>query len=206
MDPEDNIFSQFLRPWLEQLCREMVRNGFRAILILTGHYGAAQQIIVRETAVRMTRALSIPVLGTPEYMLALDEDYVGDHAAWGETSLMMHLHPGTVDLSRLGTAPHRGVFGRDPKTDAKPEDGRRITDTIVLRLATLAKKMPSWDSAKLDRFVAAEDALVTKQLTASRGNGPIWAGWKNNAVAMRDYGRLLSDEKFEDIIAAVSRL
>jgi creatinine amidohydrolase len=206
MDPEDNVFSRLLRPWLEQLCREMARDGYRAIIILTGHYGAAQQIVVRETAVRMSRALAIPVLGIPEYMLALDEEYVGDHAAWGETSLMMHLYPGSVDLSRLGTAPHQGVFGRDPKTDAKPEDGRRITDTIVSRLATLARNMPSWDFAKLDRFIAAEDALVTKQLSAPRGKGGVWTAWKNNAVAMRDYGRLLAEEKFDDILAAVARL
>ncbi len=81
MDPENNIFSKLLRPWLEQLCREMARDGFRAIIMLTGHYGAAQQIVVRETAVRMSRALAIPVLGTPEYLLALDVDYTGDHAA-----------------------------------------------------------------------------------------------------------------------------
>ncbi len=106
MDPENNVFSKLLRPWLEQLCREMARDGFRAIIILTGHYGAAQQIVVRETAVRMSRALGIPVLGTPEYILALDVDYTGDHGAWGETSLMMHLYPDTVDLSRLGDPPY----------------------------------------------------------------------------------------------------
>ena len=53
----------------------MVRDGFKAIIILTGHYGAAQQIIVREAAVRMSRALAVPVLGTPEYWLALDVGY-----------------------------------------------------------------------------------------------------------------------------------
>ncbi len=36
MDPEDDVFSRLLRPWLEQLCREMARDGFRAIIILTG--------------------------------------------------------------------------------------------------------------------------------------------------------------------------
>jgi len=84
LDPEEDVFSKHLRPWLEQLCREMARDGFRAIIILTGHYGAAQQIVVRETAVRMSRALGLPVLGTPEYWLALDEGYTGDHAAWAK--------------------------------------------------------------------------------------------------------------------------
>ena len=206
MDEENDVFSKLLRPWLEQLCHEMARDGFRAIIILTGHYGAAQQIVVRETAVRMSRALAIPVLGTPEYWLAIDEGYTGDHAAWGETSLMMHLYPETVDLSRLGDPPHRGVGGRDPKAHASAEDGRRITDTIVSRLATLARKMPTWDYQTLDRFVDAEATLVARQLEAPRGRKQIWAAWRNIGSAMRDYGKHLAEGRFDEIKAAVDRL
>ncbi len=205
MDPEDDVFSKLLRPWLEQLCREMARDGFRAIIILTGHYGAAQQIVVRETAVRMSRALSIPVLGTPEYWLALDAGYTGDHAAWGETSLMMHLFPDTVDLTRLGKPPYQGIGGRDPK-ESSAEDGRRITETIVSRLATLAQKMPTWNSETLDRFVDAEATLVAAQLSAPRGKKQIWTAWRKVATAMRDYGRQLAEERFGEIKASVAKL
>jgi len=206
MDPENDVFSKLLRPWLEQLCREMARDGFRAIIILTGHYGAAQQIVVRETAVRMSRALGIPVLGTPEYMLALDVEYTGDHAAWGETSLMMHLFPDTVDLSRLGDPPHRGVGGRDPKTQASAEDGRLLAETIVSRLATLARKMPTWDDKVLDKFVDTEASLVARQLAAPRGKGNIWTAWRNIGRAMRDYGQQLADGRFDEIKASVGAL
>jgi creatinine amidohydrolase len=205
MDPEDDVFSKHLRPWLEQLCREMARDGFRAIVILTGHYGAAQQIVVRETAVRMSRALAIPVLGTPEYWLALDEGYTGDHAAWGETSLMMHLFPNTVDLTRLGNPPYQGVGGRDPQ-ESSAEDGRRITEAIVSRLATLAQKMPTWNYETLDRFVDAEAALVAKQLSAPRGRKQIWTAWSNVASAMRDYGKQLAEGRFDEIKTAVAKL
>lgn len=205
MEPEDSVFSNLLRPWLEQLCREMARNGFRAIIILTGHYGAAQQIVVRETAVRMSRALGIPVLGTPEYILAMDVDYTGDHGAWGETSLMMHLYPDTVDLSRLGEPPHKGVGGRDPK-EASDKDGRLITDTIVSRLAILAQKMPTWDNKTLDRFVDAEATLVAKQLSAPRGKKAIWTAWRNIGSALRNYGKQLAEGRFEDIKSSVEGL
>jgi creatinine amidohydrolase len=205
MEPEDSVFSTLLRPWLEQLCREMVRNGYRAILVLTGHYGAAQQIVVRETAVRMSRALGVPVLGTPEYILALDAGYGGDHAAWGETSLMMHLYPGSVDLTRLGEPPHQGVAGRDPR-QASADDGRIITEAIVARLATLAQKMPTWNYETLDRFVEAEAALVARQLAAPRGKNAVWTAWRNLGTALRDYGRLLAEERFEEIKAAVAKL
>ena len=160
---------------------------------------------MRETAVRMSRALAIPVLGTPEYWLALDIGYTGDHAAWGETSLMMHLFPDTVDLSRLGTPPYQGVGGRDPK-ESSAEDGRQITETIVARLATLARKMPTWDYEMLDRFVAAEAALVAKQLTAPRGKKQLWTAWRNVATVMRDYGTQLVEERFDEIKASVERL
>ncbi len=206
MDPENNVFSRLLRPWLEQLCREMARDGFRAIIILTGHYGAAQQIVVRETAVRMSRALGIPVLGTPEYTLALDVDYTGDHGAWGETSLMMHLYPDTVDLSRLGEPPHKGVGGRDPKTEASAEDGRKITKTIVSRLAILAQKMPTWDYKTLDSFIDSEATFVGKQLSAPRGKDSVWTAWRNIGSAMRDYGKQLVEERFEEIKSSVAEL
>jgi creatinine amidohydrolase len=205
MEPEDSVFSTLLRPWLEQLCREMVRNGYRAIIVLTGHYGAAQQIVVRETAVRMSRALGVPVLGTPEYILALDVGYGGDHAAWGETSLMMHLFPDSVDLSRLGEPPHRGVGGRDPR-QASEADGRTITETIVARLATLAQRMPIWNYETLDRFVEAEAALVARQLSAPRGKNAVWTAWRNLGTALRDYGKLLAEERFEEIKAGAAKL
>ncbi len=205
MDPENNIFSRLLRPWLEQLCREMARDGFRAIIILTGHYGAAQQIVVRETAVRMSRALAIPVLGTPEYMLALDVGYTGDHAAWGETSLMMHLYPDTVDLSRLGKPPHQGVGGRDPR-ESSAEDGRLITETIVSRLAALARNMSKWDHKTIDRFIDSEAALVAKQLSAPRGKDNLWTAWRNIGTTLCDYGRQLAEERFEQIKASVAKL
>jgi len=160
---------------------------------------------VRETAVRMSRALGIPVLGTPEYWPALDVGYTGDHAAWRETSLMMHLLPETVDVARLGEPPYQGVSGRDPK-ESTAADGRKMTEAIVSRLSLLARKMPTWNPETLDRFVDAEAALVAKQLTAPRGKKQIWAAWRNVATAMRDYGTYLAEERFEEIKTAVARL
>jgi creatinine amidohydrolase len=207
IEPEDDLFSVLLRPWLERLCREAVRQGFRAVIMLTGHYGAAQQICVRETAVRMSRVLGAPVLGTPEYFLALDAGYTGDHAAWGETSLMMHLYPESVDLTRLGEEPHRGVGGRDPKTFASAADGARLAETIVGRLAALAPRMPAWDSAARARFAAAESALVERQIALAAAEKKIWAAWRNvPAGAFADYGALLVEGRFEEIAVRTATL
>ncbi len=207
MEREDNVLSNLVRPWLEQLCREAIRQGFKAVIFLTGHYGAGQQIIVRETAVRMSRILNRPVLGTPEYMLALDVDYKGDHAAWGETSLMMHLYPGSVDLNQLGDAPHQGVGGRDPKKYATQEDGEKLTETIVDRLAKLAKRMPVWNRETLQKFIDAESSLVNRQMELMGETGNAWAGWRNvPRGAFAKYGEWLAEEKFDTILERINDL
>jgi len=207
MEPENDVFSVLLRPWVEKLCREAVRQGFRAVIVLTGHYGAAQQMVVRELAVRMTRVLGVPVLGTPEYFLALDAGYHGDHAAWGETSLMLHLYPSSVDLSQLGDAPHKGVGGRDPKKHATRADGEKLAERIIARLAGLARQMPTWDPATVRRFAETEAALVTRQMTLAAEQKAVWAGWRNiGRGVFDDYARLLVERRFDDIIALVEKL
>jgi creatinine amidohydrolase len=206
MEPENDVHSVLLSPWLEKLGREAARQGFRAVVFLTGHYGAAQQIVVRDTAVRLSRSLGIPVLGTPEYMLALDVGYRGDHAAWGETSLMMYLDPANVDLSRLGDPPHQGVGGRDPR-EATRADGEILAETIIGRLSRLAKRMPEWDPSVLEKFTAAEGALVNRQLSLAAAQNNVWAAWRNiGQGAFSDYGRLLADEKFDEIAGLTSQL
>jgi hypothetical protein len=154
----------------------------------------------------MSRALAMPILGTPEYILALDAGYTGDHAAWGETSLMMHLYPETVDLARLGDPPYQGVGGRDPK-ESSAKDGKMITEKITSRLATLTKNMPKWDNKTLQQFIEAESALVTTQLTKAKGSPKnIWAAWRNLAKELRDYGKNLAEQNFQAIKTAALKL
>ncbi len=207
MEPEDQIYSVLLRPWLEKLTMEAARQGFKAVIILTGHYGAAQQIVVREVGARMTRCLGIPILGTPEYILALDEGYLGDHAAWGETSLMMYLDPPTVDLSRLGEPPHQGVGGRDPKQFASAEDGRRLAEAIIRRLARLSLEMPSWDAPTVRAFADAEAALVQRQQELAAQTGKVWTAWRNiGKGVLHRYADCLVERRFEEIKAMAENL
>lgn len=206
MEPENDIHSVLVRTWVEKLCREAVRQGFKAVIVLTGHYGAAQQIVVRDLAVRMSRLLGVPILGTPEYFLALDAGYRGDHAAWGETSLMMYLDPQSVDLAQLGEPPHQGVGGRDPR-EATRADGQRLAETIVGRLARLAQRMPVWDRGQREEFVEAEAALVKRQLSLAASEKAVWAAWRNiGKGAFADYGRLLVEEKFAEIASLTQTL
>ncbi|HPO12896.1 MAG TPA: creatininase family protein [Candidatus Hydrogenedentes bacterium] len=207
IDPEDSLDAHTLRPWLERLCAEAKRNGFKAVILLTGHYGAAQQIAVRDTAVRMTKLLDIPILGTPEYFLALDVGYVGDHAAYFETSIMMHLFPDKVDVNRLDKEPYQGVGGRDPKKFAKAEDGKTFCEAIIKRLTHLAWNMPSWDEPTRLQFLRAEQALVDRQMTLTGPNQAIWTAWRNiGNGAFKQYPELLTSGKFSEIIALTETL
>jgi creatinine amidohydrolase len=207
MDEDASMHSVRLRLWLEQLCIEAKRNGFKSILIVTGHYGATQQMTVRETAVRMTKTLAIPVLGTPEYFLALDKEYYGDHAAFFETSIMMHLFPDKVDLSRLGEEPHQGVGGKDPKAFATAEAGQVFCEAIIGRLATLATAMPTWDDATRARFARADDALVSRQIDLAAGGQSVWAAWRRIGEGVfNDYPELLASGRFEEIVKLVEAL
>jgi len=202
METEPTFDSHVLWPWLSILCRELKRVGFRAIIMLTGHYGASQQMTVRETAVRETQRLAIPILGTPEYWLALDAVYLGDHGGYHETSLLMALIPGLTDLSQLkGDPPFQGIGGGDPRTSTAAE-GERVSEVIVARLATLAQHMPQWDEGTRSRFLRAEQALVSHQLETGGAAGNVWAAW-GNMQHFAAYGELLAGERFDEIIEMV---
>jgi creatinine amidohydrolase len=194
-----------LRPWLEKLCYEFRHIGFKAIVMLTGHYGHNQQIVVRETAVHMTERLQIPVLGTPEYWLAHDAGYLGDHAGIGETSLLWHLHPELVAIERIREDPDYGKTDHIEK-GSSPELGQKYTDVIVERLTQLAPAMVHWDMAKRRAFVRAERAVIDAQVRGWRLQQP-WAAWDTlKSKGLTGYGALLAAQDFVGIESMADQL
>ncbi len=205
MEPELAWENTLLRPWLEQLCYEFQRLGFKAIIMLTGHYGHNQQIVVREAAARMTDRLQIPVLGTPEYWLAHDIGYLGDHAGIGETSLLWHLHPELVAMDRIDDDPDYGKGGEIERGSSQ-ELGRKYAECITDRLAGLARRMVAWDGATIAAFARAEHALVRSQVKAWR-NDSAWAAWRDLiAKRLTNYGVYLSEDRFAEIEAMAAEL
>jgi creatinine amidohydrolase len=198
LEPELSWENTVLRPWLERLCSEFHRLGFRGIVMLTGHYGHNQQIVVRETAVRMSERLQTPVLGTPEYFLAQDAGYLGDHAGVGETSLLMHLRPELVEMAR-----EDGEFGA---AHASAQIGQTYADVICNRLAVFARTMPKFSQSQLDQFINAERALVSVQTRLWRTDSA-WSGWRRmNALGEHGYGKALSELDFAAIARIASRI
>lgn len=194
-----------LRPWLEKLCYEFHRLGFKAIIMITGHYGHNQQIVVREVGARMTERLQIPVLGTPEYWLAHDAGYLGDHAGIGETSLLWHLIPELVAMDRINDDPDYGHNGLI-QNGSSPELGRKYADLITGRIAKVAVSMVTWDAATRSAFALAEASLVRAQVTAWRNTGP-WEAWRVLIErGLTRYGAMLADQDFKGIEAMAAQL
>ena len=97
-------------------------------------------------------------------------------------------------------------LSRDPR-EATSAAGQKLAETIIGRLAKLANQMPKWDHATQERFVAAEAALVNRQLSMAAAEKAVWAAWRNiGRGVFSDYGRLLVEQKFEDIVALTGKL
>src|SRR5690606_2491862 len=139
----------------------------------------------------MSERLQLPVLGIPEYWLALDRGYYGDHAGIGETSLLGYLHPELVNIKRIRFDPEYGNTD-DIEKGSSPELGKIYADAITDRLAHLAQAMVSWCDTSLDGFISAERAIISAQIKGWRTTKNAWAAWeKISRGEIVEYGQLL---------------
>lgn len=146
MDERQTEADMFYVRLLLHILKEIRSLGFKAIVIIAGHYPllnhsrAAAEIFNLEIfnlhARASSRAIAWAVTG---YELVRDVlPAAGDHAAAWETSLMMALRPELVDMSRLPSAsdaPLVGVYGQDPRVHASREYGENGIRLVVERIA-----------------------------------------------------------------------
>jgi hypothetical protein len=135
---------------------QMTHIGFRAIIALTGHYGFKQFYTLKKVALEFMYKSNTIIAAMPEYEVAYEKEYFGDHAAKWETSILWTLRPELVNLSKLSSQrnnPLEGISGEDPRTSASPELGAEIVNHIVHKLAKLSGRMldnkESLDRSKL---------------------------------------------------------
>lgn len=141
-----------LAPLVTGLLHHFERDGFEAAILLSGHYPNRREYL--DAAVDAYRQA-----GGSMRVLAIVENEApgvsGDHAAFWETSYMMHLHPETVDVSQLAgrdddrTGPDEqrnwmgeeftghpcyGLLGADPRGNASAEAGREADERLIEHL------------------------------------------------------------------------
>ena len=102
---ERNPWLTSLPPWVlyhlffYQL-RAVAARGFRAALVITGHYGGNEHDFKRVAEVFM-RHSPLRVWAGADYECIEYQEYHGDHAGRCETSQLWSLRPELVDMSRL---------------------------------------------------------------------------------------------------------
>jgi len=139
----------------ESLLKKFERDGFRAAILLAGHYPNE----VGPTGFLGTATERYTAAGGSMKVLHLMESQApgvpGDHAAKWETSYMLYLHSALVDMGELagqdddiGGAEERinwmsddrrqhpcyGIVGIDPRTHASAEAGRKATTDLLAYL------------------------------------------------------------------------
>lgn len=156
-----SISTTTLRGLLKDLVRSFYRQGFRNMVVLTGHAGGAHRMALQDAGEELLDELSeLRIAVVTEYELAKEEgrgivETPGDaHAGEIETSRIMHSHPRLVQ----GTAPAEypsfpvgilvrnkrnywpgGVWG-DP-SKATVEKGDRIEELVARKVVELVKAL-----------------------------------------------------------------
>jgi len=149
-------------PLIEATLDHLARQGFKVVVLLTGHYPKEQVDMVHRLAAEAQKrhprvrfiGLTEPEITTPQP----GDAYGGDHAANYETSIALALNPGWVHLGQLtaGRDPDRvtlpgtprneaathnpahplyAIHGQDPRTTASRDLGEKLVGEIVSRLA-----------------------------------------------------------------------
>ncbi|RMH15181.1 MAG: hypothetical protein D6696_21410 [Acidobacteria bacterium] len=140
-------------PWLhfKRICyhlRAMEVLGFRAAILLSGHYGP-NYLDLRTLVELIQGELRLRLYGLPDFEANRPgfpgDGADGDHAGKVETSLLMALEPACVDLGRLpataaASAEERFAAGADAARSSA-EAGRRMAAGIVAWLGEKQRQL-----------------------------------------------------------------
>lgn len=120
----------------EEFCLQLADEGFKVVILFTGHYPPEQLDALRSGASRAAKTVASTHFEVMADLDFLGEDFRADHAGATETSFQMHFVPGSVDVSSLPDRPltldDDGVTGDDPR-DASAERGARQLEVVVNR-------------------------------------------------------------------------
>lgn len=145
--------AQLIERLFYAIFEQMAHVGFKVVVAMTGHYGIEQFYTLKKAACEFMHRSNLVVAPMPEYEVAFEKGYRGDHAAKWETSILWALRPELVDVSRLSKnldEPLEGVGGEDPRVYASKELGEEVISHMVDQLSKLALRMLR-ETSPLDR-------------------------------------------------------
>lgn len=159
-----SIRSDVIQALWDAIFNELARAGFRVVVLISGHYAHAHELVLIDAAEHAIAAYNLLVLAVPP--LALVDEQMLDHAGRWETALMLALHQRLADLSVLDRLPlspqSTGVIGDDPRS-ATAQQGRSAlvlaTDRIVVSVQRL---LAQGDAAALRELYARRRAIYQR--------------------------------------------
>lgn len=118
----------------EEICRQLADEGFRVVILFTGHYPPEQLDALGEGAQRAQADCPDATFVVWADNQLLDTEFRADHAGATETSFQMYFAPGSVELDALPkrelTLDGDGVMGDDPR-EASAERGQRQLASVL---------------------------------------------------------------------------
>jgi creatinine amidohydrolase len=154
-----SISFEALRLTVRDILSELVRNGFRNIIVLTGHAGQDHMAALRVAAREVVRKSKVKILVFSDYDIIYNKIMLppeDGHAGMGETSRIMAEKPKLVK-KRPPAAENRmpeyailddvrpfwpGWTG-DPRK-ASAALGRKLDDRVVAEIVKLIRDMKTW--------------------------------------------------------------
>lgn len=120
----------------EEFCTQLADEGFRIIVLFTGHYPPEQFAALGEGVARARAAAPNARFEVWADLELLGDDFRPDHAGATETSFQMYFSPGSVHLEALPDRPLTldgdGVMGDDPR-EASVERGAQQLAVVLAR-------------------------------------------------------------------------
>ena len=125
------------------------RIGFKVVIGVTGHDVAPQKAAIEKAVAAIQQTGKATGFAMMEGDLYEATDDKMDHAAHWETSLLMHLRPELVDMSRIAEEDltthegreRAGIWGKDPRQFASRELGEKIAQGIVDSIGRKAQEL-----------------------------------------------------------------
>lgn len=127
---------ELLKLLAEELFLQLADEGFRVVVLLTGHAGQPHMDILKKAAKECEKKCpGSRFWAIAEFDILEDSVLVANHSARGETALQLHYRSDLVALDLLddGDAPtleHDAVWGEDPRP-ATAEEGAKIAEAFV---------------------------------------------------------------------------